>query len=63
MADNRNDLTAPSGEDSRVPADLADAFKSGPRGALFLSTISVALLLAGWLAFYYLLFIPRGPVG
>jgi hypothetical protein len=63
MADNRNDLAVPSGEDSPVPADLADAFKFGPRGALFLSIISVALLFAGWLAFYFLFFLPRGPIG
>jgi hypothetical protein len=63
MANNRKDPAVPSGQDSPVPAELAAAFRSGPRGALFLSAISVALLLAGWLAFYYLLFIPRGTVG
>jgi hypothetical protein len=39
------------------------ALKDGPRGALVVSTISVALVLLGWLAFYFLLFIPRGSVG
>ncbi len=63
MANNRNDPAAPSGEDSRVAADLAAAFKHGPRGALVLSIISVGLLFAGWFAFYYFIFLPRGPVG
>jgi hypothetical protein len=41
----------------------AAALKAGPRGALVLASISVGLLFIGWLAFYFLLFIPRGPVG
>jgi hypothetical protein len=39
------------------------ALKDGPRGALVVSAIAVALVLLGWLAFYFLLFIPRGSVG
>jgi hypothetical protein len=38
------------------------ALRDGPRGALIIGSISVALLLAGWLAFYFLLFLPRGGV-
>jgi hypothetical protein len=34
-----------------------------PRGALLVASIAVALLLLGWLAFYVLLFLPRGAVG
>ena len=34
-----------------------------PRGALLVGSIAVALLLLGWLAFYVLLFLPRGAVG
>jgi hypothetical protein len=34
-----------------------------PRGALLIASIAVALLLLGWLAFYLLLFLPRGAVG
>jgi hypothetical protein len=41
----------------------AEALKDGPKGALLVAGIAVALLLAGWLAFYFLLFLPRGPVG
>jgi hypothetical protein len=32
-------------------------------GALVVASIAVALLFLGWLAFYFLLFIPRGSVG
>ena len=41
----------------------APAFEHGTRGALVVAGISVALLFAGWLAFYFLLFMPRGPIG
>jgi hypothetical protein len=41
----------------------AEALRHGPRGALLVAGIAVTLLLAGWLAFYFLLFLPRGAVG
>ncbi|MGA7323227.1 MAG: hypothetical protein WBX25_01785 [Rhodomicrobium sp.] len=41
----------------------AEALKHGPRGALTLAGIAVALLFIGWLCFYFLLFLPRGPIG
>jgi hypothetical protein len=34
----------------------AEALRHGPRGALLVAGIAVALLMAGWLAFYFLLF-------
>ena len=39
------------------------AFESGAHGALVVAGISVALLFVGWLAFYFLLFMPRGSIG
>jgi hypothetical protein len=48
------------------PADaraVAEALKHGPRGALLLAAIAVGLLFIGWLAFYFLLFLPRGSIG
>ena len=50
------------------PAEQADALalaaiREGPRGALVLAGVSVGLLFIGWLAFYFLLFLPRGAVG
>ena len=41
----------------------AEALKHGPRGALIVATIAVGLLFVGWLLFYFVLFLPRGPVG
>ena len=41
----------------------AEFLKDGPRGALVLASVSVGLLFIGWLAFYFLLFIPRGSIG
>jgi len=42
---------------------MAEALKDGPRGALFVASVAVGLLFAGWLAFYFLIFLPRGAVG
>jgi hypothetical protein len=41
---------------------LAIAAK-GPRGAALVSGISVSILLAIWIAFYFFIFVPRGQVG
>ncbi|HTR16360.1 MAG TPA: hypothetical protein VMI52_04920 [Acetobacteraceae bacterium] len=49
-----------------APIDVkaaAEALKYGPRGALLVSSIAVGLLFLGWLAFYFLLFLPRGAIG
>ena len=35
----------------------------GPRGAALVSGISVAVLLAIWIAFYFFIFVPRGSIG
>ena len=43
--------------------EAAEALKNGPIGALVVASIAVALLFIGWMAFYFLLFLPRGPVG
>ena len=51
-------VAAPIGSD-----DAASALRDGPIGALVIASIAVALLLLGWLAFYFLLFMARGPIG
>lgn len=38
------------------------ALRNGPRGALVIASVTTAMLLAGWLAFYFLLFLPRGSI-
>jgi hypothetical protein len=40
-----------------------EALKDGPRGALIIAACAVGLLLAGWLFFYFVLFMSRGHVG
>ena len=51
-------VAAPIGSD-----EAAKALKNGPRGALLIASIAVALLFLAWMAFYFFLFIPRGPIG
>jgi hypothetical protein len=44
--------------------DAAEGFLPHvPRGAFVVSGIAVALLFIGWVAFYFLLFMPRGSIG
>ena len=47
------------GNDDEV---LAIAAK-GPRGAFLVAGLSVAALIAIWIAFYFFIFVPRGQVG
>ena len=47
-----------------IRADQAiEALRNGPRGALIIAGIAVTILFIGWLAFYFLLFLQRGPIG
>jgi hypothetical protein len=43
--------------------ETAQALRYGPIGAYVVAGIAVGLLFLGWLAFYFLLFMPRGSVG
>src|SRR6266850_577785 len=51
-------VAAPIGAD-----EAGQALKDGPKGALLIASIAVGLLFIGWLLFYFLLFMPRGPIG
>ena len=44
-------------------ADLERVMKDVPHGALALCGIALGILLACWLAIYFGVFIPRGPIG
>lgn len=57
-ADRPEHVAAPVGVDQ-----AAQALRNGPIGALVVAAIAVALLFIGWMAFYFLLFLPRGPIG
>ena len=54
-----HDYASAAEEQERLEAALTEA----PRGALVVSGIAVALLMLGWLGMYFLVFLPRGPVG
>ena len=56
-------VAAPGGAGATPASHAAEALKRGPIGALILSAIAVGLLLIGWILFYFLLFMGRGPVG
>jgi hypothetical protein len=51
-------VAAPIGAD-----EAAQALRNGPAGAFVVASIAVGLLFIGWLAFYFLLFMPRGAIG
>ena len=57
-ADQVAHIAAPIGADA-----AAVALRRGPIGALILSIIAISLLFLGWIVFYFLVFLPRGPVG
>ena len=50
-------------EDGLTEQALEEALKETPRGAFALAGITVALLMAAWLAIYLFVFLPRGSVG
>ena len=56
---NAHDYASEADELKRLEAALEEA----PRGALVVSAIAVGLLMLGWLGMYFLVFLPRGPVG
>jgi len=43
--------------------DLARVVAGGPRGAVAVAGLAVAVLLLIWFAFYLFIFLPRGAVG
>jgi hypothetical protein len=43
--------------------EAARTLRNGPVGAFMVASIAVGLLFIGWLAFYFLLFLPRGAIG
>jgi hypothetical protein len=56
---SKAESVAPGATRAAAEEDLRD----GPRGALIIAACAVGLLLAGWLFFYFVLFMSRGHVG
>ena len=52
-------IPAGEDEDTRVLKIVSE----GPRGAFALAGLSVGIVIAIWLAFYFFVFLPRGSVG
>jgi hypothetical protein len=50
-------------DDAEELQRLEAAMKDSPSGAAAVSLIAVGLLMLGWLAIYFLVFLPRGTVG
>jgi len=44
-------------------AKLAEILAHGPKGALAVAAVSVAVVILIWVAFYLFAFLPRGPIG
>jgi hypothetical protein len=64
--DESNQSTAHSPDHLDLQArsdEAAQALRNGPIGAYLVASIAVGLLFLGWLAFYFLLFMPRGSIG
>jgi hypothetical protein len=52
----------------RIGAPISDeeaalALRDGPICAVVVASIAVGILFIAWLVFYFLLFMPRGPIG
>ena len=45
-------------EDARID----EIVRSGPKGAVVVAGIATAIVIALWFAFYFMVFLPRGPV-
>jgi hypothetical protein len=63
MAPDEMHHSAADPRDRVGPDAAAQALRNGPVGALVVASIGAALLFVGWLAFYFLLFLPRGAIG
>ena len=45
------------------PSESTDAIaRRGPKGALVLSAVALAIVVAIWFAFYFFAFLPRGMI-
>jgi hypothetical protein len=54
---------SPSPADDADDVRVAQIVASGPRGALAVAGLSVAFVIALWVAFYLFIFLPRGTIG
>jgi hypothetical protein len=50
--------SSPEAEDARIDQIV----RSGPKGAVVVAGIATAIVITLWFAFYFMVFLPRGPV-
>ena len=58
MIVSRDAPSSPETEDARID----EIVRSGPHGAVVVAGIATAIVIALWFAFYFMVFLPRGPV-
>jgi hypothetical protein len=49
--------SSPEAESARID----EIVRSGPQGAVAVAGIATAIVIALWFAFYFIVFLPRGP--
>jgi len=50
-------------DDEIDKAKLAQALAEIPKGSVAVAVTAVAIVMAIWFAFYFFVFLPRGPIG
>jgi hypothetical protein len=50
--------SSPETEDARIE----EIVRSGPKGAVVVAGTATAIVIALWFVFYFMVFLPRGPV-
>lgn len=54
-----DDVVPPAEAES---ARIDEIVRSGPGGAIVVAGIATAIVIALWFAFYFMVFLPRGPM-
>jgi hypothetical protein len=58
MIVSQNSPSSPETEEVRID----EIVRSGPKGAVVVAGVATAIVIALWFAFYFMVFLPRGPV-
>jgi hypothetical protein len=53
--------SSPEAENAGID-NIDEIVRSGPHGAIAVAGIATAIVIALWFAFYFMVFLPRGPV-
>jgi hypothetical protein len=58
MIVSQDSPSSPEAEDARIDQIV----RTGPKGAVVVAGIATAIVITLWFAFYFMVFLPRGPV-